>query len=57
MGQLTPHPKVAASTFAGAVTVVLVWGTHQYLHVDLPADVASSLTVITSFMAGWMTPS
>lgn len=54
--QLTPQPKVAAGAFAGAVTTLLVWGLKQFSGVDLPGEVAASLTTIISFGVSWLTP-
>ncbi len=48
------HPKVAAGALAGSVTVVLVWGL-SLEHVDVPAFVASAITTILTFGAGYLT--
>lgn len=57
MSNLTPVPKVAAAVFAGAMTTLVVWGMKQYGNVDLPGEVAASLTTLITFAAGWITPS
>lgn len=46
------HPKVAAASIAGAVTVVVVFVAEQ-LGLSVPAEVASALTTILSFAAGY----
>ena len=47
------HPKVAAGSLAGAVTVLLVFGADK-LGLEVPAEVASALTVVLSFAAGFL---
>jgi hypothetical protein len=49
---LSIHPKVAAAGFAGAATTLLVWGL-SLVGVELPAEVASALTVLISGGAGY----
>lgn len=48
-----PTTKVAAGGIAGAVTVVLVYVLAQ-LHIVVPGEVASSLTVIFSFVTSYL---
>ena len=47
------NPKVAAAGWAGALTVVLVFVLGE-VGVDLPAEVASAVTVLISSAAGWL---
>lgn len=47
------HAKVAASTIAGSITVVLVWGL-QSAGIDVPPEVASAITTIISGLAGYL---
>jgi len=47
------HPKVAAGGIAGAVTVIVVFVADK-LGLEIPAEVASALTVVLSFAAGFM---
>jgi len=53
---MAPTPKVTATVIAGAITVLIVWGLKQYGHTDIPAEAASALTVIISFIAGYFAP-
>lgn len=53
---LTIHPKVAASTIAGAVVVVVVYVLHQFAHIELPDEVAAALVVMLAGSAGWLAP-
>ena len=46
-------PKVAAGGVAGALTVVLVFVLTQ-VGVELPPEVASALTTLISFAAGYI---
>lgn len=50
---LTINPKVAAGGIAGALTVILVWLLNMG-GVDVPAEVASAITVVISFGAGYL---
>jgi hypothetical protein len=51
----TPVPKVVAAGATGAVTVVLVW-LAGYANIDVPPEVASAVTTILSFIAGYLAP-
>jgi hypothetical protein len=50
-----PVPKVVAAGATGAVITILVW-LAGYANVDVPPEVASALTVIFSFVAGYLAP-
>lgn len=47
-----PTTKVAAGSLAGALTVLLVW-VLGLLHVPVPPEVASALTVVISFITSY----
>ncbi len=47
------NPKVAAGGIAGALTVILVWLV-GLAGVDVPAEVASAITVVIGFAAGYL---
>lgn len=47
------NPKVAAGGTAGAATILLVWLLAQ-AGVDLPPEVASAVTTLIGFAAGWL---
>lgn len=47
------HPKVVASSLAGAVTVIIVWALSE-VGVDIPPEVSSAITVVLSAAAGWI---
>lgn len=47
------NPKTAAAGIAGAVTLVIVFILGQ-VGVDIPADVASAITVIIAFAAAYL---
>lgn len=47
------HPKVAASSLAGALTVLLVWVLSLF-DVTMPGEVGSALTVILMSVTGYM---
>jgi hypothetical protein len=50
---MTPQPKVVAGGAAGAITVVLVWAA-GFAGVEVPPEVASAVTVLISFAAGYL---
>lgn len=50
---MKPTNKVAAGGAAGSATVVLIY-VAGLLGLDVPAEVASALTVLLSFGAGYM---
>jgi hypothetical protein len=49
------NPKVAAGGIAGALTVILVWLLGMG-GVDVPAEVASAITVVISFGTAYLKP-
>ena len=51
-----PHRKVAAGALAGAAITVIVFGMKSLMKTDVPADVASALTVLLTFGISYMTP-
>ncbi len=53
MNEYTPQPKVAAAGIAGAITVLLVYVMGQF-GIVVPAEVASALTVLVAFGAGYL---
>lgn len=50
---MKPQPKVVAGGVAGAVTIVAVW-IAGYFGVAVPPEVASAITVLVSFAAGYV---
>jgi len=48
-----PTAKVAAAGIGGSVSIVLIWILSQ-LGIDMPAEVASAITAIVSFAAGYL---
>lgn len=48
--------KVAVGAFAGAFTIIFVWGLKQFAHLDVPTEVAQSGTVIFSTFISWLVP-
>ena len=52
-----PVRKVAAGAIAGATMTVILFGIKSVLKADVPADVASALTVLLTFGISYMTPS
>jgi hypothetical protein len=59
MNGYLPQRKVGASVLAGALSVALVWALNVYVLVDrpqIPAEVASALTTILTFVVGYLVP-
>lgn len=50
---MKPEPKVSAAGAGGAFAVVLVWTLGQ-AGIDMPPEVAASVTVLLAFAAGWL---
>jgi putative flippase GtrA len=50
---IAPTTKVAAGGVAGALAVLVVW-ILGLLHVTVPPEVASALTVVTSFITSYL---
>jgi hypothetical protein len=50
---MAPTTKVAAGGVAGALTVLVVW-ILGLLHVTVPPEVASALTVVISFATSYI---
>ena len=50
---IAPTTKVAAGGVAGAIAVLVVW-ILGLLHVTVPPEVASALTVIMSFITSYL---
>lgn len=50
---MKPRPKVAAAGIAGACTVILVW-LAGLAGVEVPSEVASALTALLAFAAGYL---
>lgn len=48
-------PKVESAAWAGAVTVLLVW-VAGLVGVEVPAEVASAVTVLVAAGAGYLAP-
>lgn len=48
--------KVTAGALAGSFTVVLVWIVRTWGEVEIPAEVASSITVIFTFATSFFVP-
>jgi hypothetical protein len=49
------HPKIAAAGAAGAVSVILVW-VAELAGLAVPPEVASALTALLAFGAGYIRP-
>jgi hypothetical protein len=50
-----PEKKVTAATLAGAIVTILIWILHL-AHIKIPAEVATALTTIIVFVAGYLAP-
>jgi hypothetical protein len=51
-----PIRKVAAGAIAGATITVVLWTIKSMFKVDVPADVASAMTVLLTFVVSYQTP-
>lgn len=50
-----PNTKVAAGGIAGSLSLLVVFGLGQ-AGVEVPAEVASALTTLIAFVAGYLVP-
>lgn len=48
--------KAVSAGFFGAVTIMIVWAVQTFAGVQIPPEIASAFTVITSTAATWLTP-
>ena len=53
LGRLQVAPKIKAASLAGALSAMLVWGL-TYAGVTLPPEVASAVTTLLAFAAGYL---
>ena len=54
-----PTRKVSASALAGALSILAVWGINTFIladHTLIPGEVASALTTVLTFLAGYFFP-
>jgi biotin transporter BioY len=51
----TIHPKVAAGSIAGGLSIIAVWVAGLF-GLDVPPEVASAFTVVVSGTAGYLKP-
>lgn len=49
-----PHSKVTAAGAAGATSIVVVWLIQVAFSVEVPAHVASAMTSLIAFAAGYL---
>jgi len=48
-----PNRKVGAGALAGAISVLLVWLVKHFSGTDIPAEQASGLTTIITFITSY----
>src|SRR4051812_11717269 len=53
---LVPTRKTGSSTVAGALTFFVVWGLHEFAHIELPPEGASSLTLLLMALTSYFVP-
>ena len=51
-----PVRKVAAGGAAGAITAIIVWILSAAFKIDIPPEIAAAITVVLSFIAGYVIP-
>ena len=51
-----PLTKVSAGGAAGALVLIIVWLLGTYGHVEVPANVASGLTLLFTLVASYLVP-
>lgn len=53
---LTIHPKVSASALGGAVALVVLYCLQSIWNVTVPAETAATITLICTFVCGYLAP-
>lgn len=53
---MKPYTKVTAGALAGAISVVALWILEATTGVQVPAPVASAVTVILTFATSYIVP-
>lgn len=48
-----PTPKMTAVGIAGSLTVIVLYVIKATFGIDVPGEVASALTIVISFLAGY----
>lgn len=56
MSTLTPHRKISVGALAGGLSIILVWLIKAYGGQDMPAEVASGLTTVLTFLTSYFVP-
>ena len=51
-----PNRKPVAGAIAGGIVVLVVWASKAYFIVEVPAEMASTLTMVLSFVTSYMVP-
>lgn len=51
-----PYTKVTAGAIAGALTVILIFVVQALTDLEIPAEVASAVTVLLTFAVSYFVP-
>jgi len=51
-----PTQKVVATSLAGAVATLLIWGMTDFAGIPIPDGVDAAIVTLVSFAIGWLTP-
>lgn len=49
-----PNKKVGSAALAGGLSIILVWMIKEFAQVNIPAEVASGITTVLSFVTGYV---
>jgi len=50
------QPKIVVGALAGAITAIGTWALKEWGGVEMPVEVAQSVTVVISALVSWFTP-
>lgn len=53
---MAPDRKVTVGALAGACSAILVWASGEFGGVQIPGEIAASLTVLITFGVSYMVP-
>lgn len=51
-----PDRKVGVGAMAGALSILIVWGMTDGLGWEVPATIASAITVVVTFITSYFVP-
>jgi len=57
MASNRPAQKVVATSLAGAIATLIIWGLEDFAGLNLREGIDVAIVTIVAFAIGWLTPS